>query len=232
MATWAIDEREYARHEARRGRRFAFDRLDPERTALVVIDMVPFFVDEFEWVRSIVPTINSLAAALRGAGGTVAWVVPGDEAFLPARREFFGEEVAERYRRSGGDGAPRARLASSLDHRSVDLFVEKRLPSAFFPGSSALDGELSDREIDTVVVTGTVAEVCCESTARDASALGYRTIFVADANAASSVGVLNATLRTIYRSFGDVRSAADVIERVGGRDRTGERVNEPTKEAK
>lgn len=34
-----IAEREYARHEARRGRRFAYKTLVPARTALVVVDM-------------------------------------------------------------------------------------------------------------------------------------------------------------------------------------------------
>lgn len=58
---------------------------------------------------------------------------------------------------------------------------------------------------------GTVTNVCCESSARDASTLGYRVIMVADANAAARDQDHNATLHTIYRSFGDVRPAAEVI---------------------
>ena len=45
MHEWAIEAREYARHETRRGRRHAYERLDPMHTALVVIDMVPFFLE-------------------------------------------------------------------------------------------------------------------------------------------------------------------------------------------
>jgi len=52
---------------------------------------------------------------------------------------------------------------------------------------------------------------CCESTARDASTLGYRVIMVADANAARRDQDLNATLHTIYRTFGDVRPTAEVV---------------------
>ncbi|MFQ6330775.1 hypothetical protein ACLMAL_32205 [Nocardia sp. CWNU-33] len=51
---WLIQEREYARQEAHRGRRFAFTRLDPRRTALVVIDMVPFHVDGYPYCLDIV----------------------------------------------------------------------------------------------------------------------------------------------------------------------------------
>ena len=68
------------------------------------------------------------------------------------------------------------------------------------------------RGIATVLITGTVANVCCESTARDASTVGYRVIMVADANAAMRDQDLNATLHTIYRTFGDVRPTAEVIE--------------------
>ena len=71
----AIEAREYARHEARRGRRHAFEYVDPTRTALVVIDMVPFFLDANVYARGIVDNIARLAEALRNACGTVAWVV-------------------------------------------------------------------------------------------------------------------------------------------------------------
>ena len=72
---WFVEERERERHEDRRGRRHAFEHLDPRRTALVVVDIVPFFVRESAYVRGIVPRVNILAAGLRSAGGVVAWVV-------------------------------------------------------------------------------------------------------------------------------------------------------------
>lgn len=52
-----IEQREYDRHEARRGRRHSFEVLDPHRTALVVVDMVPFFAD--------VPYVRGASAANR-----------------------------------------------------------------------------------------------------------------------------------------------------------------------
>lgn len=105
---WAIDEREYRRHEERRGRRHAFERIDPIRTALVVVDLVPFFVEQSPRCRAIVPTVNLLADELRKAGGTVAWVVPGYVEPSARDREFYGDEVAERYALSGGVGRCRA----------------------------------------------------------------------------------------------------------------------------
>lgn len=208
---WTIEEREVRRHVSRRGRQHAFEVIDPARTALVVIDIVPFFVHESPYVRGIVPNVNALADGLRLAGGTVAWVVPGYESPSATVVEFFGAEVAESYARSGGDGEPGDRLWSGLAVEHDDPVVEKTARSAFFPGRSALPELLAERDIDTVVVTGTVANVCVEASVRDAATLGYRVILVADACAAMRDQDLNATLHTVYRSYGDVRSTSEVL---------------------
>lgn len=212
---WNIDARQYQRHETRRGRRYAFEDIDPTRTALVVIDMIPFFVDSNPYARAIVPVVARLAKRMRSAGGAVCWAVPADLEADARSIEFYGREVAESYAQSGGGGSPHDRLWPGLEAADNDLIVEKRYPGAFFPGSSRLRARLQDRGVDTVIVAGTVANVCCESTVREAATLGYRAIMVADGNAAASDEELNATLHTVYRSFGDVRTAAEIEQLLG-----------------
>ena len=213
---WHVEPAEIERHLTRRGRQHAFERLIPAQTALVVVDMIPFFVGDHPYALGIVPNIDRLARVLRDAGGTVAWVVPAVTEPTEREREFFGGEVAARYAASGGDGEPLTRLTPHLTAHAEDLVLEKRLRGAFFPGSSELDVELFRRSIDTVLVAGTAADICCESTVREAASLGYRTIMVTDAVAAGSDDVLNATLRTVYRSFGDVRSTDDLVSMLAG----------------
>lgn len=208
---WRIEAREYARQERRRGRRFAFTQLVPARTALVVIDMVPFFVADNPYCRGIVPNIDRLADALRAAGGTVAWVLPAVGERTAVADEFFGPEVAEMYRASGGTGPMTERLWCDFVVHADDLLVEKSAASAFFPGRCPLPDLLEQREIDTVLITGTVTNVCCESSARDASTMGFRVVMVADANAARRDQDHNATLHTFYRTFGDVRPTSEVL---------------------
>lgn len=215
---WAIEEREYRRHEDRRGCRHAFSEMTPERSALVVIDMVPFFVEENPYAQGIVPSIQVLSQAVRSTGGVVAWVLPATTDFDSARAEFYGERIAELYRSSGGQGPLRGRLWHEFDIGDDDLVVEKRTPGAFFPGGCELPELLSERGVDTVFVAGTVANVCCESTVREAAASGFRTVMVADANAAMSDADLNATLRTVYRSFGDVRTVSEIVPLLGNGD--------------
>ncbi|MFC3076567.1 isochorismatase family protein [Phenylobacterium terrae] len=209
---WAIPQREYDRQLARRGRLFAYEALAPARAALVVVDMVPFFTRESAYCRGIIPNINALASALRSAGGTIAWVSPAPDPGSAAHAaEFFGPAVAKLFAGSGGEGALPGRLSPELEPHAADLFCEKTAASAFFPGRSDLHERLQALGIDTVIVTGTVTNVCCESTVRDASTLGYRVIMAADGCATVNDAMHNATLTTVYRSFGDVRPTADIL---------------------
>lgn len=211
---WSIADREYARQEERRGRRYAFERLDPSKTALVVIDMVPFFIADNPYALGIVDNVNALATAMRGVGGIVSWVLPGPNPPQPSFDEFFGARVAEMFR-AEARGPLRPRLWAGLSVQDEDLLVEKTTFSAFFPGRCPLPDELARRGIENVLIAGCVTNVCCESSARDAATRGYRVLMVADANATTSDAVHNATLHTIYRSFGDVRPTQDVLALIG-----------------
>jgi nicotinamidase-related amidase len=209
---WHIDPEQYVRQEKRRGRRHAYQTIHADSTALIVIDMIPFFVNENPYCRGIVPNIVRLGSVLRAAGGTVVWVLPlVEDNISTVKREFFGDAVADMYNRASGSGSPTMRIWHEFDIQPTDLVVEKSSSSAFFPGYSPLHSMLQEKSIDTVLITGTVTNVCCESSARDASTLGYRVIMVSDANAGVSDQSHNATLHTIYRSFGDVRSTEEVV---------------------
>lgn len=176
--------------------------------------MVPFFEGGAHF-SDVVENSNAIATALRAAGGVVAWVLPSsDDPHPELSREFFGEKIAEMYRRSGGEGPLPARLATGLRTEPRDIFVEKRSASAFFPDHCDLHERLWALGIRTLIVTGVVTNVCCEGTVRDAYALGYRVIMVADGNATVSDAAHNATLFTVYRTFGDVRTTADALELV------------------
>lgn len=212
LHNWLIEQREYERQEQRRGRRHAYESVDARRTALIVIDMVPFFVEESGYCRGILPNIIRLADALRTAGGTVTWVVPGSDQPHPAlTREFFGDEIAEMFRTSGGAGPLSERVWGGLSQEKEDLYFEKSAYSAFFPGSSDLPAVLRSRGINTVFIAGTVTNICCESSARDAYASGFRVVFIADGTAARRDQDHNAALHNIYRSFGDVRPTDEAI---------------------
>ena len=73
-----------------------------------------------------------------------------------------------------------------LDVRPEDETAKKYQYSGFLPGTSDLADRLRARGLDTLLITGTVTNVCCESSARDASMLNFRTIMASDGNAANA----------------------------------------------
>src|SRR5207244_12499078 len=97
-------------------------------------------------------------------------------------------------------------LWPALDVQAGDLTVEKNRFSAFIQGSSDLAEVLRGRGLDTLLITGTVTNVCCESTARDAMMLNFKTVMVSDGNAAVTDADHNASLCAFYLTFGDVMS--------------------------
>ena len=209
------------RVEKRRGRRHIYDRVVPAATALVIIDMQNTFMAEgapaeVPTAREIVPNINRLAAALRRAGGTVVWIqmtlAPGDE---NAWSRFFGEvNSSERSRRMFeglSEGNEGWQFWPTLDIQKGDLVVRKNRYSAFLPGASDLPAELEARGIDTVLITGTLTNVCCESSARDAMMRNFKVAMVSDANAALSDRDHQAALTSIYFAFGDVLTTDEVL---------------------
>ncbi|MEU1509866.1 isochorismatase family protein [Kitasatospora sp. NPDC005748] len=158
---------------------------------------------------------EALAVALRRAGGVVSWVLPGDGKPTSARQEFYGPEVAEVFRTSGGSGPLVGRRWPQFTvDGGGDLLVEKEAASAFFPGLCPLPGLLAARGIDSVVVCGVVTDVCVAGPARDAFTLGLRVIVAADGTAAGSNEIHNAAPRTLYRSSGDVRPTAEILNLV------------------
>ena len=211
-----------ARVTARRGRPFAFPTLDVKRTALVVIDMqnaflAPGAAGEVPLAREIVPNINRIAAVLRRAGGTVAWVQVGITPGLPGGGwpvlygEIFNPALADKYLAGLTPGSEGYALWPELETRQGDLIVHKTRFSAFLHGTCDLPEQLEKRGIDTVIITGTLTNVCCESSARDAMMRGFRVIMVSDANATRTDAEHMASLVAIHQVFGDVRHTEDLV---------------------
>ena len=61
------------------------------------------------------------------------------------------------------------------------------------------------------MITGTVTNVCCESSARDANMTNFRTVMVSDGNAANSQEEHDTSLTAFYNVFGDVMDTDMVI---------------------
>ena len=199
---------------ARRGTEHVFSDLDPARTALVVIDLQNAFMDDdvghavCPAARDIVPEVNRLAAAVRAPGGGVFWVKNTFDATCLTEWSVMQDisTPAMRARRAAAmsEGTKGHDLWPTLEVAAEDEIVRKYRFSAFLPGASDLPARLRARGFDTVLITGTVTNVCCESSARDAMMTNFRVVMISDGNAATTQAEHEASLTAFYLTFGDV----------------------------
>jgi len=107
-----------------------------------------------------------------------------------------------------------AQVALNLATDAADPRVVKRCYSALVPGSSDLARVLEQRGIETVLIGGTTTNVCCESTARDAMMMDFKTVMVADTLSAVTEHEHIVALHNWMLFFGDVLGADEVAARL------------------
>jgi ureidoacrylate peracid hydrolase len=209
---------------ARRGDVHWFTRLDPAKSALLIIDMqntfcLPGAPGEVPLARSIVPNINRLAARLREQGVPVIWVLHTNT-LHEGRSDwevFFNHVVRNpdiRRRMVESLSPARQEVWKDLTVDPADIILFKNRYSPLAHGASTLERVLRNLGIDTVLVGGTKTNVCCDSTARDAMMLDFKAVLVSDCCAALSDDEHLASLETFIQQFGDVMTADEVLERL------------------
>jgi ureidoacrylate peracid hydrolase len=226
-----IPENIIARARRQRGRDHVIERIEPGRTAHVVVDLQHGFMAEgapveVPMAREIVPNVNLISAALRHAGGLNVFLrYTYDPAEPQPWTTFFdtylAPEKSATHRDAFTRGAESWQLWPLLDVQPSDAIVDKTRFSAFVPGTCKLDEILQARGIDTLIVTGTLTNVCCESTARDAMQRNYQVVFVADGNAAITDAEHNATLGNMIALFADVMKTAEIAALIEADTRLG-----------
>ena len=209
---------------ARRGDVHWFERLDPASTALLVIDMqntfcLPGAPGEVPLAREIVPGINRLAGRLRALGVPVIWIVHANtvNAGHSDWEVFFNHVVrnAEVRKRMAESLSPaRQEVWKDLERRPEDIVLVKNRYSALAHGASTLERVLRNLGVDAVLVAGTKTNVCCDSTARDAMMLDFKSVMLSDCCAALSDDEHLAALETFIQQFGDVMTADEALARL------------------
>jgi ureidoacrylate peracid hydrolase len=204
----------------RGGREHTVESLDGPKTALVVVDMQIYFMGEGQpsecpVAREIVPNVNRLAEATRRNGGKVIWIQTHSG---PDSLDFWSVYYERMTPNSGqarvdgmSPGGSGFDIWPDLEVRVEDVIVPKTRFSAFMPDPTFFDGILKEHGIDTLLITGVSTCTCCESTARDAMMMNYRTMMITDGCAAPNDELHNATMNQFYLQFGDVQSTDEVI---------------------
>jgi len=190
--------------------------VDPERSALLVIDMQNDFVlpghpMQVPMALRRLPTMQRVVAGCRAVGVPVIYTehVLLETFDISPLETTYNPVLLTAGLRAGTFGA---RIVDDLEPAAGDVVVRKHRYDAFH--NTCLETVLATvsghRGIDTVVIIGTLTEVCCDSTARGAYMRDFKVAFVGDATGALSEEAQRATEHVIGTFFGRVLSADDL----------------------
>jgi ureidoacrylate peracid hydrolase len=164
---------------------YTVERIDPSKTAMIVVDMENDFVApgapmETPAGRAMLPHLQRALACCREVGIPVIYTAhvhrPGgcDQGLLahvpPVAR---GDALV--------DGSPGVAIFPEVAPRDGEIVITKHRFSAFY--GTDLEIILRGLGVTTVVITGVTTENCCHATARDAFFRDFQVIFLADATA-------------------------------------------------
>ncbi len=217
-------------------------RLDPARTALVIVDMQKGMAIEghgivagaeraapgsgayyFDRVRTVViPTLQRLLTFFRERRSRVVHVnyaslEPDGSDLLPIIRERNARRLATVGALSVYPiGHPEAEVVPELAPAPGERLLIKTTASAFT--STNLDQLLRAWGIEGVIVGGILTSGCVDITARDASDRAYRTVIVEDGVATWRERSQLATLEVFGSMFGRVAGSDELIAELSGRE--------------
>ena len=184
-------------------------KIQPQNTALLVIDMERDFLDEgavqeTPGGRALIPTINRLSVWARAHGVPVIFTYEmhrADRSDYGIELEFDPVHCLE--------GSAGSELALGLELQSSDYrIVGKRRYDAFL--GTDLDLLLRSKKIENLICCGVTTHVCVMSTVFTARNLDYRVLLAQDAVAAVSAEHQQAALLCMSDVFAYITTSADV----------------------
>ena len=203
--------------------------LEPRRTALIVVDMQHGFLDPGEALevppaRHIVPAIAALLEGFRARRLPVAFTeftyspsVPLLVGELHPEHQPAAPDAPRGFGRPSSnclEGTESARTIEALAPRPGEPVIRKRWYDGF--AGTELDGALRARGVTSLVLTGTMTDICVLATVVGAFNREYRLSVVADGVATLWPEIQRATLDIVGRAFGRVVSSKEVLDTISG----------------
>ncbi|MFD1360827.1 cysteine hydrolase family protein [Lentibacillus salinarum] len=205
-----------------------FDIVDMKKVAIMVIDMENDFVRPgssmfVQMANDMLPNVKKLLDACRKEGATVIYTTHvhgkdrGDMGTMEAIWEPIREQTAL------VDNTEGIEIYEEIMPKERDLVIKKHRYSAFY--NTDLETQLRNRGVETLIITGTVTNMCCEATARDAQHRDYQVIFVSDATGTmdhpgfgtgpmTAGEVQKATLTSLAMCTAEVASSEEVLKKI------------------
>ncbi len=181
-------------------------RLDPSRSALVIVDMQNDFVKEGGSL--LVPDAESTIPAIRGLLDTAR--NDGMKVVFTQDTHTDGDPEWEIWPEHAREGSWGWRIVEDLAPREDELVIRKVRYDAFY--GTHLDHFLRLWGVDTLVICGTVANICVHYTAASAALRWYEVVIPKDATSALEPFDLEFSLRQTAFLFNGRITTSEAIE--------------------
>jgi nicotinamidase-related amidase len=185
-------------------------KLDPARTALLVMDYQPGIIGRLDDGDALVARAQEAIAAARAAGATVGYVRVAftDEDFDAMPGGAPMARVKAMPREHTHADSPDTQVDDRVAPADGDIVVRKTRVGPFL--TTDLDEQLRARGIDTLVLAGISTSGVVLSTVRDAHDRDYRLYVLADAIADPLPDIHAALIEKILPKQAEVIEVADL----------------------
>lgn len=196
-------------------------KIMPEKCALLVIDMQDEFVKPHwtpDWVPEAtrqVPRIKRLMDKCRSKNIPVIYTVyskthnyldrPKTGKFMPGRYPELDIDFSQFFLEG--------KVWHELAPREDEIVIHKSSYGAFF--NTPLETILRNLGKDTVIICGTVTNICCGMTARQAYERSFKVIFGSDVTSSDNPELQEPELKVLRKNFARVLSSDEIIDELG-----------------
>lgn len=190
----------------------------PEKCVLLVIDMQDEFVKPCwtpDWVPEAtrqVPRIKKLVEHCRKKGIPVIFTVYS-KTHNYLDRPKTGSSMPGRYSELEIDRSSffvEGRVWHELAPRKDEIVIHKPSYGAFY--DTPLETILKNLGKDTVIICGTLTNVCCGMTARQAYERSFKVVFGSDVTSTDDPDMQEPELKVLRKGFAKVLTADEIIE--------------------
>lgn len=194
--------------------------VQPQNCALLVIDMQDEFVKP-EWTPYWVPEatrqvskIKKLIGHCRNKDIPVIYTLfsethnyfdrPASAKFMPNLFPDLDVDQSTFFRE--------AKIYNELKPTDDEIVIHKPSYGAFY--DTPLETILRNLNRDTVIISGTLTNYCCGTTARQAYARGFKVVFGSDITATDDPSMQEAELKVLRKGFARVLSLNEILNAI------------------
>ncbi|MGQ9645358.1 MAG: isochorismatase family protein [Thermodesulfobacteriota bacterium] len=177
-------------------------QIDPQHCALLAIDMQNYFQGIAE---PVLKNIKRVIQVCRSQNIPILFTQHGHthpDSNGGILGKWWGELII--------DGTEEWRFLPDIEIQPNDTTIAKKRYSAFF--ETDLDKILRSRDIQDLIISGVMTNLCCETTARDAFMRDYRVFFLIDGTATWKSELHLATLKNLGFGFAYLFTCDELIQ--------------------